>query len=252
MSNRRLRVFNPPNNYIMFDGKALSDFGIRVSGAGTYGSPERDVTEEEVPGRNGSLIFDNGRYKNADITYKATLLGEDQTDYTKKIEALRSFLGSRIGYKRLEDTYRMGEYRLASYTSGLDPDETMLQGSEFNLKFNCKPQRFLKTGERTYAYTSSDFIYNPTYFNSQPLIRVYGSGTVTIGDYGVTIVKPTTVNYVDVDVEMMSCYSGSLNCNDSVTLTNNYTYPFLAPEKNDITLGEGITKIEITPRWYTI
>lgn len=250
MSNRMMRVFNPPNNYIMFDGKALSDFGIRVSGAGTYGSPERDVDEQEVPGRDGSIVFDNGRFKNIDIEYEASLLGEDQKDYTRRIEAFRSYMASRKGYKRLEDTYRTGEYRMAQFIDGLDPEEIMLQGSSFKLKFNCKPQRFLKSGERSITYTADNMIYNPTYFDSKPLIRVYGYGTVEVMGYEITI-KEHSLDYIDIDSDMMDCYYNTTNCNDLVTLSNN-DFPVLVPGINNIALKTGITKIEITPRWWQV
>lgn len=244
-------IIQPPKNFVVFDGQNLSDFGLHVSGAGTYGSPERDVDEEEIPGRNGSLIFDNGRYKNAKVTYRASLLGEDPDDYTKKMYALRSFLGSRIGYKRLEDTYRLNEYRLASFTDGIDPDdEIMLQGSEFDLTFNCKPQRFLKGGEKEYVYTASGSLYNPTNFSSQPLIRVYGKGTVEIGNYTITITKTVPLGYIDIDSEMLDCYADTVNCNDCVTLSDN-EFPLLISKKNRITLT-GVTKVIITPRWYVL
>lgn len=242
----------PPYNFITFDGQSFADFGVRVSGAGTYGSPERDIEEIEVPGRSGTLIFDNGRFKNIDITYNASILAKDKDEYLRKIQTLRSFLSSRIGYKRLEDTYRRGEYRLASFNDGLAPgDEVLLRGSEFDLKFNCKPQRFLKEGERKFTFSSNGSIYNPTYFDSKPLIRIYGSGTVKIGEYGITVTQPSTVNYVDVDSEMMDCYSGSVNCNDCVTLTNSDEFPVLVPGKNGVALT-GVTKIELTPRWYVL
>lgn len=40
-----------------------------ISGYGTYGAPERDVEMVAIPGRNGDLIFDNGRFTNAEVYY---------------------------------------------------------------------------------------------------------------------------------------------------------------------------------------
>lgn len=240
----------PPNHYLIFDGQNLADLGLHVSGAGTFGAPSRDVEEKEIPGRDGTLIIDNGRYDNIDIEYEGSVLAKSPLEYTRTIEKLRSFLSSRKGYKRLEDTYRMEEYRLASFIDGLDPDEILLQGSTFKLKFNCKPQRFLKDGEQKKVYTTSSSIYNPTFFNSKPLIRIYGSGSVTIDSITIKVTKPSTVDYVDIDSDMQDCYSGSLNCNDCVTITNN-EFPEFEPGSNKITLN-GVTKVEITPRWYTI
>lgn len=244
-------IIQPPKNFVVFDGQNLSDFGLHVSGAGTYGSPERDVDEEEIPGRNGSLIFDNGRYKNADITYKVSMLCKTEDEYTRKMQELRSFLSSRIGYKRLEDTYRDGEYRLATFIDGLDPDdEVMLRGSEFDLKFNCKPQRFLKAGEYNTVFFGSGSVYNPTYFNSSPLIRVYGYGKLEVMSHEITV-KEHSLSYIDIDSDLMDCFNGTTNCNELVTLSNN-DFPVLTPGNNNISLDSGITKIELTPRWYVL
>lgn len=40
-----------------------------ISGYGTYGAPERDVSMVSIPGRNGDLVFDNGRFTNAEVYY---------------------------------------------------------------------------------------------------------------------------------------------------------------------------------------
>ncbi len=40
-----------------------------LSGSGTYGAPERDVEAIAIPGRSGDLIFDNGRFTNAEVFY---------------------------------------------------------------------------------------------------------------------------------------------------------------------------------------
>ena len=45
-------------NFLTFADKSTNDFGIWISGEGTYDAPERNVQEQEVAGRNGSLLFD--------------------------------------------------------------------------------------------------------------------------------------------------------------------------------------------------
>lgn len=241
----------PPNHFIVFDGQNLADWGVHISGDNTFGAPERDVDEIEIPGRDGSISFDNGRFKNIDITYDGSLLGEDPEDYLIKLQQVRSFLCSRKGYKRLEDSYRVDEFRLAKFVDGLDPDGVMLTGSTFDLKFNCKPQRFLKSGEEILTMTSTGSVFNFTNFTAKPLIRVWGSGTFSVGNNKVTITKPSTVEYVDIDSDMQDCYSDSQNCNGDVVL-NNVEFPVFEPGENIVTIETGITKIEITPRWYIV
>ena len=168
-------MINPPNHFIMFDGQNLADWGLHISGDKTFGAPERDVDEVEVPGRNGTLTYDNGRFNNYDLEYEGGIVSDDTVDFEYKIRRLRSFLCSRYGYKRLEDTYHPDEFRLAKFVDGLDPDVTQLQGGTFDLKFDCKPQRFLKSGEEAIVMTASGSIFNFTDFETKPLIRCYGS-----------------------------------------------------------------------------
>ena len=244
-------TINPPDHYLIFDGQNLGDWGLHISGDKTFGAPERDVDEVEVPGRNGTLTYDNGRFKNYTLEYDGGLVFDTQSEFEMKCAKIRSFLCSRIWYKRLEDTYHQDEYRMAKFVDGFDPDVVMLQGGTFTLEFDCKPQRFLKEGEIVETYTASGSIHNPTDFIATPLIRTYGSGKVEINGNTLTIKQPSSVDYVDIDCDLMDCFSGALNCNDCVTISE-YTFPTFEPGVTTIGIGKGITKVEITPRWYTI
>lgn len=244
-------MINPPNHFIMFDGQNLADWGLHISGDKTFGAPERDVDEVEVPGRNGTLTYDNGRFKNYDLEYEGGIVSDDTVDFEYKIRRLRSFLCSRYGYKRLEDTYHPDEFRLAKFVDGLDPDVTQLQGATFDLKFDCKPQRFLKSGEEAIVMTASGSIFNFTYFETKPLIRCYGSGKFLVNRLAVTVTKPNTVPYVIIDSDIEDCYYDTTNLNSSVSLSTG-DFPVLKPGATEIGLEEGITKLEIVPRWYTI
>ncbi len=85
-------------NYFTFDGKKSSDYGVYISGSHVYDAPERDETKIEIPGRNGELTIDNGRYKNQPLKYPAFII----EDFDPNIEGLRNYLMSKRGYFRLE------------------------------------------------------------------------------------------------------------------------------------------------------
>ena len=51
-------------NAFQFNGRSSSEFGVYISGGGTYNAPERDVEFMAMPGRSGDLLIDNGRFKN--------------------------------------------------------------------------------------------------------------------------------------------------------------------------------------------
>lgn len=232
-------------HYLTFAGKNSRDFNVWISGGGTFNAPARDSELITVPGRNGDLYLDNGRYENITVTYPAFITRRFQTS----VEAFRDFLLAQIGYKRLEDTYHPDEFRLAMYSGGFDAEPTArnLAGS-FDVSFNCKPQRYLKSGEQAITYTASGNIFNPTLYASKPLIRAYGTGTVTIN--GVTVQITAANQYTDIDCELMDAFNGATNCNGNIVLTNG-EFPTIAPGLNAIS-KTGITTLEITPRWWRL
>lgn len=108
---------------------------------------------------------------------------------------------------------------------------------------------FTNTGDTTLRYAEPFSIENPTLFDSEPLIRVYGTGRVGIGEYTIAIDEDD--GYTDIDCHMMDCYKGNQNRNSYVTLSN-HEFPVLKPGKNIVTMGTGISKVEITPRWWKV
>ena len=172
----------------IFDGVKSEDFGARISGTAVYDAPEKDVELVNIPGRSGALIIDNNRFNNIPVTYPASIAGTDQADFSNKIRALRSFLTSRRGYKRLEDEYNLNEYRMGVYKDGL-PVEPVAHGKagKFDIIFDCKPQRYLKSGEAPYHFDDDGSIYNPTFFECSPLLKVLGRGVMTINGHEINI-----------------------------------------------------------------
>ena len=101
---------------LIYDGKSSKDFGLYISGSGTFNAPQRDVELVEVPGRNGTLTIDKQRFQNIIIEYPAFIREKFRT-YT---DAAREWLLAVPGYRRLEDSYHPDEYRMARFTGPLD------------------------------------------------------------------------------------------------------------------------------------
>lgn len=235
-------------NSLTFDGENSLDYGIYISGEGVYDAPSRAVEMVTIPGRNGTLAIDQGRFENIDVKYTAGAFGSTQAEYAGRMRAFRNMLASRYNYVRLEDDYHPDEFRLGLYKSGLEVKPvSMSRAGEFDIIFDCKPQRFLKSGENVYTRTTSGSINNPTLFEAKPLLVVTGTGNLTVNGVQIAIAEsPTTI-----DCEAMEAYNGTTSRNSDIVLTPN-RFPVLKPGNNTITLGAGITKVEITPRWWRI
>ena len=133
------------DHYFVIDGRPSSDFGIICSKDNGFDAPARDVETISVQGRNGDLHVDKGRWTNASVTYTCTI----ERDFAEKFAEFRKFVSNLRGYQRLEDTFHPGEYRMALLNGGITADRlgTRYNSGKFDLTFNCKPQRFLKSGE---------------------------------------------------------------------------------------------------------
>lgn len=171
-------------NSIIFGGVDSADFGIYIGGEGTFDAPKRDVEMISIPGRNGAFALDKGRFQNIEVTYSAFNHEPDLATFSAQLEGFRNAICSQKGYQRLTDTFHPDEYRMAAYIDGLEikPIEYNTAAT-FDIVFDCKPQRFLTSGEEAIDVDSGDTITNPTLFESSPLLMINGSGEVTINDY---------------------------------------------------------------------
>ena len=137
---------------LTFDGISLKEYGVYISGEAVFDSPTREVEMITIPGRNGSFALDKGRFNNITVTYPAGIYATNETEFAEKVSTLRNLLASRKGYCRLTDEYNPDEFRLGVYKAGLELDPTHYnEAGRFELSFDCKPQRFLFSGEEVFT-----------------------------------------------------------------------------------------------------
>lgn len=231
-----------------FDAVTSSTYGLYINGRGIYDSPEPDLEYISIPGRSGDLIYDNNRFENIDITYPACFM---LSSFKSNFKSLQAFLLKHKGYYKLTDDYEPNYFRLASIRKAIelnDIDWTYDAGS-FDLTFNCKPQRFLTSGETVTNYVSaSATINNPTNFPAKPLLQVYGTGSVTIGGVTFTI-SSHSYPYIEIDCELMDCYYQGNNANAYVTIGD--AFPVLPPGNSAFAMS-GPTQVGVKPRWWTV
>ncbi len=231
--------------YLTFAGKSSEDFHAHISGSGTFISPKRNVENISIPGRNGDLHIDNGKYDNIQITYPAFITENFRENY----EALKAFLLSRTGYEELADSYHPDNFRIARFVGDLDPVMSPRNRSgSFELTFDCDPRFFLKNGKDTTTLNANGQLFNRTLYTAKPLIRAYGTGTVTIAGISVQIISAN--EYTDLDCDVEEAYRGSASCNGNIILTNG-KFPELPPGLVNISFS-GLRGIDITPRWWTV
>lgn len=229
-------------------GVSSDDLRIRIERYPSRILPERSQTLTEVPGRNGGLLIVDGNFRNYQQEYEVYISAE-RSGLVRAARAVAEWLESPQGYQRLEDSYEPDIYREAYYAGGGDIESILNRFGRATISFNCKPQRYLKSGEVSKTFSSAGTLTNVTKFDALPVITVYGSGagSVTVGDRTVTI--SDIDGYVVLDCELQDAYKGTTNKNGTVSLTE---FPILAPGENAISFAGGVTSVDIVPHWWTI
>lgn len=234
------------NDYFIFAGYDTRTLGVKIFPTETMSAPKRAYRTTTIPGRNGSMLIDEKRHVDVSHSYSAVIY----ENFDNRLAQIRSVLMSVQGYQRLEDSINPDEFYMACYEDSFSAtsytDKSM---GHFGIEFTRKPQRFLKSGETVTTLTVNGSITNPTLFPSKPLLRVYGTGRVGIGNNSILITDAN--EYTDIDCDIMEAFKGTTSCNSYVQIQNN-DFPVLKPGTNGITLGTGITRVDITPRWYRL
>lgn len=211
---------------LTFDGVSSGTYGVYITGKAVYNAPKREVEMISIPGRNGSFALDHGRFENLEVTYPAGIFADNEADFAQAISDFRNFLCSRTGYCRLEDGYNTSEYRMAVYKNGLEVNPAQLKAGEFDITFECMPQRWLTEGETKITVADGDTITNPTMFDASPLLEVEGYGRISIngdtitiddGDYGEMVSTPFSSTQASGEITFSEV---RLNTGDSVYLNN--------------------------------
>lgn len=239
--------FTDKRGTFVFNGESSADFGLVVSEAPNFEKAGRKSSTFDIPGRNGSIIFQQNAWNDVTRTYKVWLATDNAYELPEKVNAFTAWLNSVTGYQRLEDSFEPEIFRLAYFNGGANVSNNLMQYGEATISFTCRPERFYKSGEQEQDLTAGD-IYNPTRFEAKPLIHLEGSGNI-----GVTIGSKTMVanvaDYINIDCERMNAYRlPSENRNNKIA----GTFPTLEAGVNVVSLSGTVTKATIIPRFFTI
>jgi phage-related protein len=234
-----------------------TQYKVYINGRETFDAPRKKYNYVQIPNRNGELLGAERHFENVIVRYPDCGI---ETNFDTNIQNLRNFLLSRDGYVKISDSYHPNEFRMGVYEGpfSVNPTELMDAG-QFDLQFNCKPQRYLNSGDTSTDVTSSANFTNPSMFPSRPWLRVYGTGGFLVG--GITCIIDSSYNrsYMDIDCETMECTYDSILVNQYLELSKGNSlavdFPsFAGSSISSVTIGSGssVTKITVKPRWFFV
>ena len=243
---------------IVWGGVNSSNYGIVVEECPAFDKPKIRTDVFNIPGRNGSVLFQDGSFDDVTRTYKIWV--DENTQYDSggqivsgtladRVNAFTSALYSKQGYQKLTDNFEPDTFRLAYLTGGQTFTNELLMYGKSTLQFTCRPERFLKSGETGSDYVNGDTITNPTLFDSKPLIHIEASNTTVTVTLGGKTITAEVVDYINIDCDRMNAYrASSENRNDKIS----GNFPVIKSGANTLATTGTITKLTITPRYFDI
>ena len=252
---------NPIDNYFSFmvgDAsypKSSKEYGLLVTGA-VYGTPERDLEKIAVPGLNGDVIVDHGRWKNIEVTYHC----EIAKNFRENIFAFNNAIGRNMDkYTRLSDSYDPDHYRMARFIGATNPEPlAYAESGKVDITFDCKPQRYLTSADyERIDVSGTTTVRNTTGYEAFPNFIVTHAGTFTVTNpdgsgHTMTVLPGWFDNHAALVIrsESKTCSSQGYPYENA----NNYVsgvFPTFKHGTNTITVSNGLT-MQVAPRWWTI
>jgi phage-related protein len=197
----------------------------------------RIVTSIEVDGREGSLTIFKG-WEDTAFDMTVAVIGQDIPS------RWRSALPKLLAAKTIYFTNDPGVFYNIKHVHAGALEMRLSSWGEAVLTFTCAPFKYQRNVAPV-SMTASGAINNPGTVYSLPKITVYGTGTRTLTINGKAVVLNLLSAHLILDSELKTCYFGNTAQNNLMT----GDFPVLEAGSNTITLGTGITRVEIEPRW---
>ena len=128
------------------------------------------------------------------------------------------------------------------------PFEKILRGNphrSFAVNFRCKPFWYAESAPAITVAQSGSFVTNPGNVYAEPVITVYGSGSITLM-VGMSMADLSGIaGSITLDTPLMEAYSGVTSMNSAM----NGEFPVLLPGANAISWTGNVSRVVVEPHW---
>lgn len=222
---------------------SLYDFGIYLSERPTLPRAERNFKFTEVEGKNGTSTIDLKTYKDIEISLSCFVLNSDITNNIN--DRLNSWLNGEGGI--LTFSFLFDKYIKVKQVKGYKVKESSGILGEFEVTFICEPFKFLTNGENTITITQPTSIFNEGTFESQPIIKVYGGGNITLTINNKNVILTAIDQSITLDCEIEHAYKDLVVNAQNIKMQGEF--PIFNEGQNIISWVGNVNKIEVIPKW---
>ena len=223
-----------------FKGVRSDAMGVMMLARPEREQPSLNGEYRQVAGRSGQIWLGDGSYGNGSAEVTCIVPGGD-------MDAVLAWL-TGSGWLRFSDEPDRA-YR-ARAVKGLVRTQPMprLAAQRFTVQFECQPFRYLYPEAAQIVLTENGTVHNPGTAAAQPVIRIEGSGDISVLVGGRWMAFEGVSGGVTVDCELMDVLDlGQTKLMNGCAQMDEF--PVLEPGANAVLWSGDVTRIVIEPRW---
>ncbi|MFK4964311.1 phage tail protein [Lactococcus formosensis subsp. bovis] len=235
---------------VVWSGKDLNDFGMRLHADLKFDGVERDVDEIEIPGRNGVVVRDNHRFKPVDQNFEFTIsLLKGKSNLENQIKEAQSFISGLYGFKDFSWTGEPNYIFKAKVNGKSSTSRSNPFRATVAVPVKLFPMKYLKSSyDNASALKSGESFQNKGTQVAYPIITLTGTGdvTLTVNDKKFVLKNITDGVVIDCENQVVTDLSKKHSQMDKV-----YSYPFpnLKTGSNTISWDNTVFTGTIIERW---
>lgn len=234
--------------FLIFNNKnSLIDMNLKIIKRPNIPLPERNYEEIPIEGKDGVLVEDLGTYSDIKIDVEFNFINRQNiyNQIRQIIFWLSNINDNQLFFEDDPDFYY--KVKMVNYS---DIERQLKVKGSFKITFICEAFRYYKNNKIITITTKPFEIYSPEFaYDSKPIIKVVGTGDITLTVNGIDILLDEISNHIILDSMRKEAYSETYeNLNSKM---NGYFFIF-KNGVNTIDFIGGISELQVTPNWRSL
>jgi len=219
--------------FFYFNNISSIDY-LKVDKLPTIIRAAKDIKKIEIEGRDGFLTQDLGSYSSTIKPVEVWIKNLDNLDF------ICSWLtgSSDVIFSNEQD-----KVYEATIINQIEFKKFIKEFHKFIIFFDCQPKK-KSINNSVITLLNAGTIFNSGSAISKPVIKVYGTGSITLSINGINVYLTNVNEYVTLNSNLQDAYKDLVYKNSDMS----GEFPVLNVGNNNIS-WVGVTKLEISPNW---
>lgn len=216
-------------------------------------APRRKGDAFVMPSQSGTVYVDDDTYENTPLDLNIALYGKDfdEADYNRERLVQLFNVSEYVPFRYYVSPNKLHLVRLENVM--FESSRGMRYHQVGHAELSVYPFKYTHNGHVEELTVSGTTLRNPNAQPSEPIIKIEGSGDVTLTVNGTNYPIRNINGHIFLHTPVEHAYRESGNVKiDEDHKINTLDYPTFKPGDNVITWTGNVDKIIIEPRWQTL